>query len=42
MILVQYISIEGKWATSCAASPFWIAKPILLKTTFVDLGDMTC
>jgi hypothetical protein len=33
--------VKGKWATSCAANPFWIAKPIFLKTTSIDLGETT-
>jgi hypothetical protein len=33
--------LKGKWATSCAANPFWMAKPILWKTTSIDLGETT-
>ena len=33
--------MEGKRSTSCVANPVWMAKLILLKTTSVDLGDMT-
>ncbi|PWA95203.1 transmembrane protein 256 [Artemisia annua] len=36
-----YIEVKGKRVTSCAASPFRIAKLILLKTTFEDLGVIT-
>ncbi|GJZ23929.1 ribonuclease H-like domain-containing protein [Tanacetum coccineum] len=37
----DYIAGEGKRATSYAASPFCIAKPIRLNTMFVDLGVIT-
>jgi hypothetical protein len=33
--------MEGKRATSCAANPFWMAKPILLNTTSKNLEDAT-
>jgi len=33
--------MKGKRAATCAANPFWMTKPILLKTTSIDLGDTT-
>jgi hypothetical protein len=33
--------VNGKRATSCATNHFWMTKPILLKTTFIDLGETT-
>jgi hypothetical protein len=33
--------VKDKRATSCATNPFWIAKPILLKTTSIDIGKTT-
>jgi hypothetical protein len=41
ILLNNYTWIKGRRTTSCAAKPFWIAKPNLWKTTFIDLGDIT-
>lgn len=30
---------EGKHVTSCFARLFWMAKPIIINATFMDLGD---
>jgi hypothetical protein len=41
LIYNDYTWVNGKRATSCAANHFWMTKPILLKTTFIDLGETT-
>jgi hypothetical protein len=33
--------VKDKRATNCAANHFWVAKSILLKTTFIDLRETT-
>jgi len=39
LIIENYTRMKGKLAISCAANSLWMTKPILLKTTFIDLGD---
>jgi hypothetical protein len=36
--MINYTLMEGKRTISSAANPFWMVKPIILNTTFKDLG----